>query len=65
MQKRLVLWSKLTPEQRKAAREKYSAFSKVPPEKREQVKAMVTQPKPENQSPAVSAAPSAKASAHQ
>ena len=36
-------WSKLTPEQRKRAREKFSAFSKVPPERREQVKQMVRQ----------------------
>jgi len=37
----LEAWSKLTPEQRNAAREKYRAFSKVPPEKREQVKQMI------------------------
>jgi hypothetical protein len=37
----LVKWSQLTPEQRNAAREKYSAFNKVPADKREQVKQMV------------------------
>jgi hypothetical protein len=34
-------WSKLTPEQRSRAREKYKAFSRVPAEKREAVKQMV------------------------
>jgi len=37
----LTSWSKLTPEQRKAAREKYRAFKKLPPEQREEVKQMV------------------------
>jgi hypothetical protein len=34
-------WSKLTPEQRTRAREKYKAFNKVPAEQREAVKKMV------------------------
>lgn len=38
---RLAKWSKLTPEQRKAAREKYRAFNQVPEKEREQVKKMV------------------------
>lgn len=40
---RLATWAQLTPAQRQAAREKYRAFSQVPPEKREQVKQMVRQ----------------------
>ncbi|MDD2915716.1 MAG: DUF3106 domain-containing protein [Gallionella sp.] len=40
---RLETWSKLTPTQRKAAREKYRAFKNVPTEKQEQVKQMVKQ----------------------
>jgi hypothetical protein len=32
-------WAKLTPEQRRAAREKYKTIKKLPPDKREQVKA--------------------------
>ncbi len=40
---RLVEWSTLTPEQRSRAREKYKAFKKVSPEKREAVKRMVLQ----------------------
>lgn len=38
---RLGAWSKLTPEQRQAARDKYRAFSQVPEDKREQVRQMV------------------------
>jgi len=38
---RMTTWVQLTPAQRQAARDKYHAFSKVPPEKREQVKQMV------------------------
>ena len=38
---RLGTWSKLTPEQRQAARDKYRAFSLVPEDKREQVKQMI------------------------
>ena len=38
---RLDAWSKLTPEQRQAARDKYRAFSQVPEDKREQVRQMV------------------------
>jgi hypothetical protein len=37
----LETWGKLTPEQRHRAREKFTAFSKVPEEKREAVKQMV------------------------
>ena len=40
---RLSTWAKLTPEQRQAARDKYRAFSKVPADKREQVKQMIRQ----------------------
>lgn len=40
---RLATWAQLTPAQRQAAREKYRAFSQVPPEKREQVKLMIKQ----------------------
>ncbi len=40
---RLATWAKLTPEQRQAARDKYRAFSRVPEEKREQVKQMINQ----------------------
>jgi len=40
---RMTTWVKLTPAQRQAARDKYHAFSKVPPEKREQVKQMIKQ----------------------
>jgi hypothetical protein len=36
----MLAWSKLTPKQRQRAREKYHAFSKLPPEKREAVKRM-------------------------
>ena len=32
-------WAKLTPEQRKAAREKYQALQKLPPDKRREVTA--------------------------
>lgn len=38
---RLGAWSRLTPEQRQAARDKYRAFSQVPEDKREQVRQMV------------------------
>lgn len=38
---RLGAWSKLTPGQRQAARDKYRAFSQVPEDKREQVRQMV------------------------
>lgn len=38
---RLGAWSKLTPEQRQAARDKYRAFSQVPEDKREQVRQIV------------------------
>jgi hypothetical protein len=31
-------WAKLTPEQRRVAREKYQTIKKLPPAKREQVK---------------------------
>lgn len=40
---RLTDWSKLSPEQRNRAREKYKALSKVPHDKREEVKRMVQQ----------------------
>ena len=42
-QSRLVIWAKLTPAQRDAAREKYRAFSQLSEEKREQVKLMIKQ----------------------
>lgn len=35
---RLETWSKLTPEQRDAARKKYRAFKSLPPKERERVK---------------------------
>lgn len=38
---RLLDWSRLTPQQRAQARQKYTAFQKVPLEKREMVKSMV------------------------
>ncbi|MDX8379408.1 MAG: DUF3106 domain-containing protein [Gallionella sp.] len=38
---RLSSWAKLTPRQRQAARDKYRAFSRIPKEKREQVKKMI------------------------
>jgi len=40
---RMATWIKLTPAQRQAARDKYKAFSKVPAEKREEVKQMIRQ----------------------
>lgn len=40
---RLEAWSRLTPEQRQAARDKYRAFSQVPKDKREQVRKMVNE----------------------
>lgn len=39
-QSRLETWSKLTPEQREHAREKFLAFSRIKPEIRAQVKQM-------------------------
>ena len=39
-QSRLEIWSKLTPEQREHAREKFIAFSRIKPEIRAQVKQM-------------------------
>jgi hypothetical protein len=36
-----VKWSKLTPEQREAARKKYRAFNKLPAPMREDVKQMI------------------------
>ncbi len=39
LQKRLVDWAKLTPEQRTAARDKYQALKKLPPDKRKEVTA--------------------------
>jgi len=38
---RMAAWVRLTPEQKQAARDKYHAFSKVPAEKREEVKQMI------------------------
>jgi hypothetical protein len=38
LQTRMKDWAKLTPEQRRVAREKYLALKKMPPAKREQVK---------------------------
>lgn len=38
---RLSTWAKLTPRQRQAARDKYRAFSRIPKEKRDQVKKMI------------------------
>lgn len=55
-QARLTEWSKLTPEQRTSAREKYKAFSKVPTEKREEVKRMVRQREAEKLSAAAASA---------
>ena len=37
LHQRLIRWGKLTPEQRKNARDKFQAFSKVPIKDREQV----------------------------
>lgn len=54
-------WSKLTPEQRNRAREKYKALSKVPADKREEVKRMVRQSEAEKISAAASSvAPTAE-----
>jgi len=39
LQKGLVDWAKLTPEQRTAARDKYQALKKLPPDKRKEVTA--------------------------
>ena len=39
LQKRLADWAKLTPAQRKAAREKYQMLQKLPPDKRREVSA--------------------------
>jgi Protein of unknown function (DUF3106) len=39
LQTRMKDWAKLTPEQRRVAREKYQSIKKLPPEKREQIKA--------------------------
>jgi len=39
LQMRMQEWAKLTPEQRRVAREKYKTIKKLPPDKREQVKA--------------------------
>jgi Protein of unknown function (DUF3106) len=47
---RLTDWSKLTQEQRNRAREKYKAFRKVEPAKREEVKKMVRQSEAEKTS---------------
>lgn len=41
MHKKLVEWSKLTPEQHKRAREKYRAFSRIPEKQREEVRKKV------------------------
>ena len=38
LQARMQHWAKLTPEQRRVAREKYLAIKKMPPEKRAHVK---------------------------
>lgn len=38
LQARMQHWAKLTPQQRQAAREKYLAIKKLPPEKRAEVK---------------------------
>ncbi len=35
----MTAWAKLTPEQRKAAREKYQTLQKLPPDKRREVAA--------------------------
>ena len=59
---RLVYWSKLSPEKRKAAREKYQAFSKVPADKREQVRQMAREKETAASSPA--AAPDSISSEH-
>ena len=56
---RLTEWSKLTPEQRNRAREKYKALSKVPLDKREEMKRMVLQKEEEKLSAAASAVDSA------
>jgi hypothetical protein len=34
MQRRMTEWAKLTPEERKRAREKYQSLQKAPPEKK-------------------------------
>jgi len=39
LQKRMVDWAKLTPAQRAAARDKYQALKKLPPDKRKEVTA--------------------------
>jgi hypothetical protein len=39
LQKRMVDWAKLTPAQRAAARDKYQAMKKLPPDKRREVTA--------------------------
>lgn len=39
LQKRMVDWAKLTPAQRAAARDKYQALKKLPPDKRNEVAA--------------------------
>jgi hypothetical protein len=37
LQKRMSEWAKLTPEQRKAARERYQTLKRLPPQKRQEV----------------------------
>jgi hypothetical protein len=44
----LVNWSKLTPEQREAARQKYRAFNKLPAPMREDVKQMIKKEQQKN-----------------
>ena len=39
LQKRMKDWAKLTPEQRRAAREKYTTIKKLPPAKRDEITA--------------------------
>ena len=39
LQTRMKDWAKLTPEQRRVAREKYTSIKKLPPAKRDEVKA--------------------------
>jgi TRAP-type mannitol/chloroaromatic compound transport system substrate-binding protein len=66
VQKKLTAWSKLTPEQRKAAREKYRTLSQNPIAKNEQAKRIVKQktvPPPVAQSSVVSSVPIAPISA--